>query len=143
MPQDEPAKGRPTEISLESLPPVTQTQPVPSGSNPFLKNKQCKNFWPKNLVQLAMDVTNLPFSRPANMEFKFLLDQESAQRNFCILQKYKFDLAKALKAHENFPVSYGSEFRSTIFLSSIFALHPKWKRMKRILENGFCWPLEE
>ena len=142
MPQADPAKGRPTDIQPEHLPPVTQAQPVPSGSNPFLKDNQCKNFWPKNLVQLARDVTNLPSSRPANMEFKFLLDKESAQRNFCILQKYKFDLTKALKAQENSPLSYGSEFKSTKVLSLIFALHPNWKRMKHILENGSCWPLD-
>ena len=143
MPQAELAAGRPTEISLESLPPVTKTKPVPSGSNSFLRNKKCKNFWPKSLVQLASDVTNLPSSRPANMEFKFFLDQELAQRNFYILQKYKFDLAKALEAQENSPLSYGSEFKSTKVLSSIFALHPNWKRMKNILENGSCWPLEK
>ena len=124
VPQAESAAGRPTEILIESLPPVTKTKPIPSGSNPFLRNEQCKNFWPKNLVQLARDVTNLPSSRPANMEFKFFLDQESAQRNFCILQKYTFDLAKALEAQENSPLSYGSEFKPTNVLSLIFALHP-------------------
>ena len=62
---------------------------------------------------------------------------------FCILQKYKIDLTKALKAQENSPLSYVSEFKSTKVLSSIFALNPNWKRVKHILENGSCWPLEK
>ena len=94
-------------------------------------------------MQLARNVTSLPSNRPANMEFKFFLDQESSQRNFCILQKYNFDLSKALKAQENSPLSYGLEFKSTKVLSSIFALHPTWETMKHILENDSCWPLEE
>ena len=62
--QAEPAKGRPTEISIDSLPPVTRTKPLPSSSNPFLRSNQCKKFWPKNLVQLARNMTNLPSNRP-------------------------------------------------------------------------------
>ena len=139
MPQVESAKGRPNQTSVENLPLAMRTRiSPPSGLNPILRNDASlfvtnKTFWPKKLVQMAREITSLLSNRPSNTKLKFLLDQESGQKNFCILQKYNFDLTTALEAQANSPLPYGSEFKSTKVLSPIFALHPNWERVKHIL----------
>ena len=71
------------------------------------------------------------------------MDQESAQKNMCILKKYNYDLKAALVAQRDLPLIYGSEFKSIDVLESIFGLHPNWQRMKSILKHGSCWPLND
>ena len=53
------------------------------------------------------------------------------------------DLAAAIEAQAESPVSYGSEFRPTSTLEQVFGLHPNWPRMKKLLEKGSDWPLDE
>ena len=48
-----------------------------------------------------------------------------------------------MEAQKNSPLEYGSEFRPTQSLESIFKWHPNWKRMRSILEDGSAWPLED
>ena len=44
-----------------------------------------KRYWAGNLIQLAREIVNSPSIEPANQEFSFLLDQESAHKNLCVL----------------------------------------------------------
>ena len=88
-------------------------------------------------------MVNSPSSEPANPEFSFLLDQESAQKNLCVLKKYNFNLETALDAQKDSPLRYGSEFKAPEILDPIFSLHPNWNRMKLVLQKGSSWPMEK
>jgi hypothetical protein len=59
------------------------------------------------------------------------------------LNKYSNDLGKALRANENSPLGYRSEFRKPQELKKVFGFHPLWSRMKSMLKNGSKLPLEE
>ena len=143
------AEGYPiSQIEDGELPPAIQAngQP-PNVSNPFMMNgnessSTAKRYWPGNLIQLAREMVNSSSIEPANPEFSFLLDQESAHKKLCVLKKYDFNLETALDAQKDSPLSYGSEFKSTEILDSIFSRHPNWNRMKLILKKCSSWPME-
>ncbi len=60
-----------------------------------------------------------------------------------ILKKYNFDLATAIEAQKSSPLGYGSEFLPPNTLQKIFASHPLWQRMERLLIKVSKWPLTE
>ena len=136
-------------VPVVDLPPVLQTnEQPPNVSNPFTSNGNenrisSKRFWPDNLIQLARELVNSPSIEPAAPEFSFLMNQESAHKNLCVLKKYDYKLESALEAQKDSPLSYGSEFKATEILEPIFSRHPNWNRMKLILQNGSCWPMED
>jgi hypothetical protein len=68
-------------------------------------------------------------------------DGSSAQPGYS--ETYNNNLSKALKANENTPLGYGSEFQTPQELHKVFSLHPLWSQMESILRNGSKWPLEE
>ena len=101
----------PNQLMEKDMPPGnTPRDHPPNVANPFMMNDTppCagNNFWPTNLVQLAKELGNLPSSKPSTPEIKFSLDQESAQKNLCVLSKYGFNLKAALKAHKDSPLIY-------------------------------------
>jgi hypothetical protein len=65
------------------------------------------------------------------------------QHNLATLEKYGFNLGKALNAQHDSPLGPGMEFHPPDVIRSIFGLHPLWNRMEDILKNGSKWPLEE
>ena len=94
------AEGYPmSRIEDRDLPPAMQAnEQPPNVSNPFMMNgnessSTAKRYWPGNLIQLAREIVNSPSIKPANPEFSFLLDQESAHKNLCVLKKYDFNLS--------------------------------------------------
>ena len=76
-------------------------------------------------------------------EFAFEMSLEAAEKDFYALTKYGMNLDKAINAHKDTPLDYGSKFRSAEHLKSISGRHPVRPRMKNILQNGSNWPLEE
>ena len=70
------------------------------------------------------------------------MSAEAAERNFCVLSKFNFNLETALKAQAKSPLGYGSKFRDPSLLEQIFGQHPNWKRLHKILTEGSNWPLE-
>ena len=42
------------------------------------------------------------------------MDQESAQKNMCVLKKYDYDLKEALAAQQDSPLTCGSEFKPIV-----------------------------
>ena len=143
------ANGSPNLIPGKELPPNFEAAvQIAMVDNPFLptfsrKAEATQEFWPSNLIQLVRETVKHPSSQPSDPEFKFTLDREAAVINFEVLKKYELNLEAALDAQKNSPLGYGSEFRPTRCLKSIFKCHPNWKRMKSILENGSAWPLED
>ena len=89
------------------------------------------------------DNKNTLSGKPKNSEFTFMMDQESAQKNMCVLKKYNYDLKAALAAQKDSPLTYGSEFKLIDVLEPVFGLHPNWRRKKSILKHGSCWPLKD
>ena len=82
-----------------------------------------------------------PSPAPRKPAFQFDMSQEAAEKNFCILAKYSFDVEKALAAQHGTPMAYGSEFRPPQVLERVFGHHPLWYRMKPLLTGGSNWPL--
>ena len=143
------ANDSPILISEEELPPIFEaTAKTQIVDNPFLpaysRNAEInQDFWPSNLIQLVREIVSLPSIQPSDPKFKFSLDREAAMINFNVLKKHELNLKVALEAQKNSPLEYGSEFRPTQSLKSIFKWHPNWKRMRSIMENGSIWPLED
>jgi hypothetical protein len=69
--------------------------------------------------------------------------ESAASHNLEILNKYRNELGKALRANENSPLGYGSEFWKLQELKKVFGFHPLWSRLESILRNRSKWPLEE
>ena len=67
--------------------------------------------WPPDLLGTIQSIISAPCPAPTKPTFHFDMSRD-AERNFCILVHHKFDLAIALAAQPNSPMSYGSEFRS-------------------------------
>ena len=86
---------------------------------------------------------NVPCKTPHPRESFFKLSESAASHNLNILNKYSNDLGEALRANENSPLGYGSEFRKPQELKKVFGFHPLWLQMESMLTNGSKWPLEE
>ena len=109
-----------------------------------LSNELSKSIdWPNNLVEIIKGVMNVPCKTPLPPEFIFELSESAASHNLNILNKYSNNLGEALRANENSPLGYGSEFRKPHELKKVFGFHPLWSRMESILKNGSDWPLKD
>jgi hypothetical protein len=73
---------------------------------------------------------------------RFDISEEAAMHNYNLLKEADFDLERILNI-PNYPsvTSYGSEFKSTNELESLFKFHPRWHSLKTILERGSAWKL--
>ena len=69
---------------------------------------------------------------PRTVLFKFKMNGAAAESNFLVLQKFDFDLEKALAAQARSPMGYGSEFRKGKSLLPLLKNHPLWNRMKEM-----------
>jgi hypothetical protein len=86
---------------------------------------------------------NMESRRPEKPQFAFEMSMEAAEKNHLLLTKrYNGSLALALQAQSKSPLGMGSEFRTIDVLQAIYGMHPIWKRMAKILENGSTWPLD-
>jgi hypothetical protein len=99
--------------------------------------------WPRDLIGEIKRILRAPNVAPRAPSFQFQMDEESAQNNFLFLERHELDLSKALRAQQGSPLDYGSEFKPVEALECLFGLHPNWKRMKKILEEGSEWPMDE
>ena len=68
--------------------------------------------------------------------FRFNLSDEAASHNFEVLKKNNFSLERVLASSDFLPCHFGSEFKETKTLERLFAFHPYWPRMRKILEEG-------
>ncbi len=74
--------------------------------------------------------------------FKFKMNGEAAESNFHILQRFNFDLGKAIEVQARLPIGYGSEFRKSDVLLPLLQKHPLWNQMRAMLAHGLQWPTE-
>ena len=73
-----------------------------------------KHFdWPNDLIDRIKQVMGMPCSTPSAPEFKFEISEEAMQQkhNLATLEKYEFNLGKALNAQHDSPLGPGMEFR--------------------------------
>ena len=84
-----------------------------------------------------------PVPAPSKSEFDFELSQAAANKNSILLQKYDFDLAKAIKANPDSIISPGSELRPLHQLELLLAHHPNFPRLKQSLLEGIDYPVED
>jgi len=129
-------------VSLLS-PTPTPTDPEHRDVPAIPKPKTNHFDWPDNLIERIKKVMGTPCSTPTASEFRFEISEEAMQHNLEVLDKYEFDLGKALDTQHDSPLGPGMEFRPTDVLHEIFGLHPLWNRMEAILKNGSKWPLTE
>ncbi len=91
-------------------------------------------------------IINSPAIKPSKPPFEFKLTKEAAQKNFQTLKAHNMSLGAVIDASPFGSISYGSEFKPTNVLEPLFEHHPRWERMKNILEVGSDYhatPLEE
>ena len=132
-------------LGCESRTSVPQNHPKnifgSSSQNQLIETST--NYWPNDLLGTIYLILNVQCPWPSNPEFQFQLNKESAAKNFCIMNKYNKDPSKAIAAQFNSPLGYSSEFLPTNTLEILFSRNPNFTRMRKILENGSTWPLEE
>ena len=75
------------------------------------KNTEKRFDWPNDLIDRIKQVMGTPCSTPSAPEFKFEISEEAMQHNLATLEKYDFDLGKALNAQHDSPLGPGMEFR--------------------------------
>ena len=75
--------------------------------------------------------------------FSFGTTSEDISKNLNILREYDMSLTKLLAAQPFSPCSFGSEFRDVTSLEKIYHCHPKWDRLKDIVQNGADYPMIE
>ncbi len=100
------------------------------------ETNSCQRAFPANLIGLIREIREEEIPAPTAPEFVFELTSKAAERNFMILKKYNFDLAKAIEAQKSLPLGYGSEFWSPQTLKKIFMNHPLWNQMESLLIEG-------
>ena len=75
-----------------------------------LNNKKC--WFPKNLTSIIRDIISSPREEMLKPEFKFELTNKAAWNNWKVLEKFSFNLEKALSFQKNTQLRYGSEFQN-------------------------------
>ena len=107
------------------------------------KLADAENSWPVDLLERIKGTVKAPAKLPRKPEFQFKMDSNSAGKDFSFLVEHGLGLSRALIAQEGSPLGYGSEFKLTYELESVFNHHPNWNRMKLILNEGSDWPMEK
>jgi hypothetical protein len=65
------------------------------------KNTEKRFDWPNDLIDCINKIMGTPRSTPSAPEFKFKISEEEMQHNLAALEKYDFDLGKALDAQHD------------------------------------------
>ncbi len=99
------------------------------------------NFWPPNILKICKSNIIVPCATPSRPLFEFNLNLEAAHKNYLVMRKFNNDFEQVLKAQQDLPLGYGSEFRKPSTLEPLLSCHPNWKRFKKLLKNGSEWPL--
>ena len=119
-------------------------------SIPAVINNLVDNFpatmhfdWPDDLIDCIKQVMGTPCSTPSAPEFKFELLEEATKQNLAVLEKYDYNLGRALEAQQDSPLCPGKEFKPPDVLESVFGHHPLWQCTKDFLNDGSKWPLDK
>ncbi len=97
--------------------------------------------WPDKLIARIKQVMGTPCNMPSAPEFRFKLSEKATNHNLAVLEKYDYDLGRALNAQQDSPLGPGKEFKPPNILQLVFGLHPLRKRMEDFITHGSKWPL--
>lgn len=114
------------------LPPLLRSQlpPLPTGPIP---NRVLQHFLAKACAWTP------PAWQPT--EFQFQWTDKAAGNNFDVLQRYGWDLSKAVHAQPYSVVTLGSEFRPVHLLAPLMYQHPLWPNAHKWLTEGVSFPM--
>jgi len=87
-------------------------------------------IWPENMMEIIAVTVKSTSECPEPPLFKFEMNGAAAESNFLVLQKFNFNLEKALAVQARSPMGYGSEFRKGELLPPLLKNHPLWNQMK-------------
>ena len=73
---------------------------------------------------------------------KFEVSKEATTHNWNMLARNKFDLELITNKHPRSVMSIGSEFKNTHDLQKLLGRHPRWGKVRTILEKGVNFELE-
>ena len=82
-------------------------------------------------------------STPNKPSFKFEMNDDAARHNESLLNKYGYDLSRAIAAQKNSTMSFGSEFKPIETLRNIYKNHPDWPKMQEFVKKGVSYPMSK
>ena len=95
------------------------------------------------MVHTINEITTKSNKKIKKHKVKFENTTRAAEYNAKLLKRYKHSLIVLLKKEKGMVVEPGSEFRSALDLEPLFKHHKLWEKMKRIVNAGVDYPLEE
>ena len=123
--------------------PGTETQPKRRlKSRQYEQKAQNK---PKQLMNLPETIQNLLSAQTTihQLPCRFEATDEAANHNWKVLTRNGFNLTNFEAEYQKRSVmSMGSKFKSTLELRKLLSRHPRWNKMKQILEKGVNFELE-
>ena len=81
-----------------------------------------------------------PTKTPSKSNFKFEVTLEAAKHNTMILEKFDYDLEKAIQAQGSTNLSMGAELRPSNQLEPLLRHHPNFKKLEEIVQQGVIYP---
>lgn len=136
--------GFPHEVFLDATESLASTDSPLGLQSVYPPAELLGRAWPPpeadliaNMEAILADVP--PARQPS--PFRHDLSPEAAAHNLGILQQHEFDLERVLRLHNESPIAYGSEFRSTVALGFLFSAHPDWELLREVLSDGIEFPL--
>jgi hypothetical protein len=97
---------------------------------------------PSWLLQAIQEVAGTTVPAPKAPPIKFATDDQSLADNAALLEKFDFDIAELLDHFADTTIGYGSEFRPTEQLNSIFGGHPNFGFFRDTLHSGMDYFFE-
>jgi len=89
------------------------------------------------------DILQTPIPTPKNPSLRFELNQEAAFHNMKEIQKCNNSIHEYIVTQKGTFLYFGSEFRHPDVLHPLCCHHPNWSKLKKILEEGSNWPLDQ
>ena len=80
---------------------------------------------------------------PKAPAFRFEFSTEAAEFNTRLLERYDFDLTRAIASQAGTTMAYGSEFRPMDQLDTIFHRHPNYGHVRRNIGTGGPLPSDK
>ena len=130
---------KPSVNSLRRLKRVINLPPIPTGQpiqKPKLDTKKLDLVKQVEALLLKSKELEEPLIR-------FDISKEAANHNFEVLRNENFNLDKILNQENHSVTAYGSEFKNVDDLEHLLHLHPRWTKLKNLLQNGSNWSLEK
>ena len=93
-----------------------------------------------DMMSIIKSIVESHSPRPDKPLFEFAIMSKAAERNFLVLKSFDFNMKRVLKAQATSPMGYGSKFRKGHILQPLLQNHPRWSRLKKLLEFGSQWP---